>query len=201
MDEIKLIQSSQQGSLDAFNYLVMIYQDIAYNVAFRILADQHSADDAVQNAFISAFHNINKFRGGSFRAWILRIVTNSCYDELRRRKRQPTTPLDPIDSDGEEMDSPKWMVDNSPTPEETSETTELERAIQDCLNALPEEFRAMIILIDIQGLDYQETSQALNSPLGTIKSRLARSRKKMRDCLLAVQELLPSQFRLEGEGV
>ena len=97
---------------------LLIYQDIAYNVAFRILADQHGADDAVQNAFISAFHNIKKFRGGSFRAWILRIVTNSCYDELRRRKRQPTTPLDPINSDGEEMDSPQWMVDNAPTPEE-----------------------------------------------------------------------------------
>ena len=184
-----------------FNQLVMIYQDTAYNVAFRILSDQYSADDAVQNAFISAFHNIHKFRGGSFRAWILKIVTNSCYDELRRRKRQPTTPLDPINSDGEEMDSPRWMIDNIPTPEETSETTELEKAIQDCLNDLPEDFRAMIILIDIQGLDYQETSQVLNSPLGTIKSRLARSRKKMRDCLHGVQELLPAQFRLEGEGV
>jgi len=201
MNEIELIQSAQQGDLDAFNHLVLVYQDIAYNVAFRILADKHNADDAVQNAFISAFHNINKFRGGSIRAWILRIVTNSCYDELRRRKRQPTTPLDPINSDGEEMDSPQWMVDNSPTPEETFESTELERAIQDCLNDLPEDFRAMIVLIDIQGLDYQETSQVLNSPLGTIKSRLARSRKKMRDCLQTVQELLPSQFRLEGEGV
>jgi RNA polymerase sigma-70 factor, ECF subfamily len=201
MDETRLIQSAQQGGLDEFNQLVMIYQDTAYNVAFRILSDRYSADDAVQNAFISAFHNIDKFRGGSFRAWILRIVTNSCYDELRRRKRQPTTPLDPINSDGEEMDSPRWMIDNIPTPEETSETTELEKAIQDCLNDLPEDFRAMIILIDIQGLDYQETSQALNSPLGTIKSRLARSRKKMRDCLQGVQELLPSQFRLEGEGL
>jgi RNA polymerase sigma-70 factor, ECF subfamily len=201
MDETKLIQSAQQGNLDAFNQLVMIYQDTAYNVAYRILSDQYSADDAVQNAFMSAYHNMNKFRGGSYRAWILRIVTNSCYDELRRRKRQPTTPLDPINSDGEEMDSPRWMIDNIPTPEETSETTELEKAIQECLNDLPEEFRAMIILIDIQGLDYQETSQVLNSPLGTIKSRLARSRKKMRDCLLGFQELLPSQFRLEGEGV
>jgi RNA polymerase sigma-70 factor, ECF subfamily len=201
MDETRLIQYAQQGNLDAFNQLVMIYQDTGYNVAFRILADQYSADDAVQNAFISAFHNINKFRGGSFRAWILRIITNSCYDELRRRKRQPTTPLDPINSEGEEMDSPRWMIDNSPNPEQTSETTELEKAIQDCLNDLPEDFRAMIILIDIQGLDYQEASLVLNSPLGTTKSRLARSRKKMRDCLHGFQELLPGQFRLEGEGV
>lgn len=116
IDEPGLIQSAQQGNVDAFNHLVMEYQDMAFNVAYRILADQYGADDATQNAFISAFHNIKQYHGGSFRAWILRIVTNSCYDELRRRKRQPTTPLEPANPDGEEIDSPQWLEDKNPSP-------------------------------------------------------------------------------------
>jgi RNA polymerase sigma-70 factor, ECF subfamily len=201
MDETELIQSAQKGSLEAFNRLVLDYQDIVFNVAFRVIGDPNEADDITQNAFIAAYNNLKKFRGGSFKAWILRIATNLCYDELRRQKRRPTSSLEPTNNYGEEIESPQWIVDDNPGPEESSETAELEQAIQDCLNDLPEDFRAMIVLIDIQGLDYQETSSIIKSPLGTIKSRLARARLKMRDCLQGFQELLPAQFRLEGEGV
>jgi len=93
MDEIALIKSAQQGDLDAFNTIILHYQDAVFNTALRILGDEDQAQDAAQEAFISAFQSISSFRGGSFKAWIMRTVTNACYDELRRQKRRPTTPL------------------------------------------------------------------------------------------------------------
>ncbi len=200
MDEAALIHSAQQGDLDAFNRLVLAYQDMAYNLAYRMLSDTDSAEDATQTAFLSAYRNLGSYRGGSFRAWVLRMVTNTCYDELRRRQRRPTTPLEPIDEqDDEEIESPRWMADDKPSPEEELESTELNQAVQDCLTALPEEFRAVIVMVDIEGLDYQEVSQAIGKPLGTVKSRVARARLKLRECLRGYRELLPAEYRLEGE--
>src|SRR4030095_11352727 len=106
MNEPALITDAQNGSLDAFNTLVLHYQNSVFNTALRILGDDDMAADATQDAFISAFKSITTFRGGSFKAWLMRTVTNACYDELRRRKRRPTTPLEPDTDEGEEMDSP-----------------------------------------------------------------------------------------------
>ena len=89
MDEPALIREAQDGDLDAFNSLVLAYQDALYNTALRIMGDDSMAADATQEAFISAFRSLNSFRGGSFKAWLLRTVTNACYDELRRQKRRP----------------------------------------------------------------------------------------------------------------
>lgn len=199
MDETALIRDAQNGDLDAFNRLVLAYQDALYNTALRILGDPEQAADATQEAFISAFRHITSFRGGSFKAWLLRTVTNACYDELRRQKRRPTTPLEPETDDEEEIESPRWLADSSMTPEQKAEADELEHAIQHCLNNLPEEFRAVVVLADIQGMDYSEVAEAAHVPLGTIKSRLARARLRLRECLQGFWELLPAQFRL-GEG-
>ena len=198
MDEIALIHSARKGDLDAFNRLVLAYQDIIYNQAFRVLGDTQAADDATQETFISAFHNIRSFRGGSFRAWLLRIVTNTCYDELRRRKRRPTTPLEPIDDTGEEIESPRWVTDDGALPEERIERTELRRAIEHCLEALPVEFKVIVTLIDIQGMDYTEAAIVIDKPLGTVKSRLARARGRLRECLQGFRELLPVAMRLDN---
>jgi RNA polymerase sigma-70 factor (ECF subfamily) len=199
MDEAALIQDARHGDLDAFNRLVLAYQDSAYNLAYRMLADRPAAEDATQIAFISAYRGLGGYRGGSFRAWLLRMVTNTCYDELRRRKRRPTTPLEPLDNDDDEIESPRWLADDQPTPEEAMEHAELERAVQDCIEGLPEEFRMVVIMADLQGLDYQEVAIATGKPLGTIKSRLARARLRLRDCLQGARELLPVGLRLEGE--
>ena len=102
MDEPALIQSAQHGDLDAFNSLVLAYQNNLFNTALRILNDEELAADATQDAFLSAFCSINTYRGGSFKAWLMRTVINACYDELRRKKRRPTIPLEP-DVDGDEM--------------------------------------------------------------------------------------------------
>lgn len=201
MDETALITSAQQGDLDSFNTLILHYQDMVFNAAVRILGDEDQAQDAAQEAFISAFQSIRSFRGGSFKAWILRTVTNACLDELRRQKRRPTTPLEPETSDGEEMDSPKWLADPNMTPAQKAEADEIEHAIQHCLDALPVEFRSVVVLADVQGMDYSEVAATVRVPLGTIKSRLARARLRLRECLRSFEELLPSSFRLEEENV
>jgi RNA polymerase sigma-70 factor (ECF subfamily) len=200
MDETALIQTAQRGDLDSFNTLVLNYQNSVFNVALRILGDEDLAQDAAQDAFISAFKSISSFRGGSFKAWLMRTVTNACYDELRRKKRRPTTPLEPDTADGEELDSPRWLADPRLTPEQQSEADELEHAIQHCLDELPAEFRSVVVFADIQGMDYSEVAIAAKVPLGTIKSRLARARLRLRECLRGFEELLPAAFRLEGEG-
>ncbi len=199
MDETALIRSAQRGDLDAFNTLVLAYQDILFSTALRILGDDDLAADATQDAFLSAFRGLNTYRGGSFQAWLLRTVTNACYDELRRKKRRPTTPLEPDAGDGAEMDAPRWLADPGLTPEQSAEAVELEHAIQHCLEHLPLEFRTVVVMADLQGLDYTEVATAVRAPLGTIKSRLARARLRLRECLQGFAELLPASFRLEGE--
>ncbi len=202
MDETALIHSAQNGDLDAFNTLILHYQDSVFHTALRVIGDEDLAQDAAQEAFISAFRNISAFRGGSFKAWLMRMVTNACYDEFRRQKRRPTTPLEPDakQADGEEMESPRWLADPNMTPAERSEADELEHAIQHCLDTLPTDFRTVVVLADIQGMDYSEVAAASKVPLGTIKSRLARARLRLRECLRGFEELLPSSFRLQEEG-
>lgn len=195
MDEIALLSQAQRGDLDAFNRLVLAHQEQLFNIAFRILGDEDLAADATQEAFLHAFQKITTFRSGSFRAWLIRIVTNLCYDELRRQKRRPQTALEPLTADGEELESPAWMSDGGPSPEASLEQKELEHAIEHCLQALPPPFRTIVVLADIEGLDYSEIAVALRIPLGTVKSRLARARLRLRDCLRQFQELLPSIFR------
>ncbi len=199
MDEPALIRAAQRGDLEAFNRLVLAYQDALYNAALRILGDEDLAADATQEAFLSAFRALNAYRGGSFKAWLLRTVTNACYDELRRRKRRPTTPLEPENEAGEEVEAPRWLADPSASPEDELIRAELEHAIQHCLDALPIEFRTVVVLTDIQGLDYKDAARAARLPLGTIKSRLARARLRLRDCLQRFRELLPAAFRLLEE--
>lgn len=201
MDEPALIKAAQKGELDAFNRLILAYQELAYNVACRILSDADTAEDAVQESFISAYNNLGSFRGGSFRAWLLRVVTNKCYDELRRQKRHPEAPLNPVlDENEDEFESPFWLADDAPTPEERSEQTLLNKAIEECISRLPDEFRIVVVMVDVQEFDYQEVAEATGSPLGTIKSRLARARFKLRDCLDNFRELWSDDFRLKDEA-
>jgi RNA polymerase sigma-70 factor (ECF subfamily) len=197
MDEQALIQDARQGDLEAFNRLVLAYQDRVYNQAYRVLGETQAADDATQEAFISAYKKLRSFRGGSFRAWLLRIVTNACYDELRRRKRRPITSLEPTDDAGEEIESPRWIADPSELPEDNIVRAELGNAIQHCLDELPTDFRVVVVLVDVQGMDYLEAADTIGKPLGTVKSRLARGRNRMRECLQGFWELLPRSMRLE----
>ncbi len=203
MDEIGLIREAQRGDIEAFNRLILAYQDQVYNLAYRILGDALAADDAAQETFISAYKGLRRYRGGSFKSWMLRIVTNACYDELRRRKRRPAVGLEDLNPLGEsdDPDSSGLLSSGEGDPEAEFQQAELSRALENCLGGLPDEFRVVAVLVDVQGYDYQEASQVLGAPLGTIKSRLARARLRLRDCLKAHGELLPTAFRLEDEAI
>jgi RNA polymerase sigma-70 factor (ECF subfamily) len=193
-NEAGLIALAQRGNLEAFNDLILHYQDRAYSLAYRIMGDSPAAADSTQDAFINAYQKINAYRGGSFKAWLFRIVTNTCYDELRRRKRRPVTPLDDLPG-GESDDGPALPTD-APTPEQAVQQRELAAAIEQCIAALHEDQRAVLVLSDVEGLPYQEIAVITGANLGTVKSRLSRARAGVRQCLAAVQELLPVSYRL-----
>ncbi len=197
MDEKAFIDAARQGDIGSFNQLVLSYQSMVYNFAYRILGDRHAAADATQDAFISAFKAIGKFRGGSFKAWLLRIVTNACYDQLRRKQRQPSTSLDALlVLDPAPTQS---LTDSRESPEEYTVRQDLSRAIQVGIGTLPPEQRITLVLADVQGFSYQEIAGVTGVSLGTVKSRLSRARGKMRDFLLEQRELLPSRYRLKNE--
>jgi len=201
MDEQALIKAAKAKDLDAFNQLVLEYQQLVYNVALRMMNDQDAADDAAQQAFIAAYQKIHTFRSGSFKAWILRIVTNKCYDMLRSQKRHASQAVDTIDTGVDDDEENAVLIqDDTPLPEDQVALKELEAAVQHCINELPREFKAAVVLIDLQGLNYQEASQTIHVPLGTIKSRLARARMNLQDCLHKFKELLPVQYRSKSEG-
>jgi RNA polymerase sigma-70 factor (ECF subfamily) len=193
MDEEALIASARKGDARAFNELVLAHQGMAYNVAYRILGDADAAADATQDAFLSAFKAIRQFRGGSFKAWILRIVTNSCYDQLRSKQRRPADSLDDLDVEEDHLRS---LRDPSEQPDEYVERRQLTQALQDGIRRLPAEQRIVLVLSDVQGLNYQEIATATGLSLGTVKSRLSRGRARLRDLLLERRELLPARYRL-----
>lgn len=187
------IQRAQSGDLAAFNELVVEYQSLVCNLCMRMLGSQQAAEDATQEAFINAWRSIDRFRGDSFRAWLLRIAANLCRDELRRRGRRPSSSLDTALEAG--MPDPP---DEEPLPEESALNAELRDSLQAALAELPEEQRTAIVLCDVEGLDYAEIAVAMKTSLGTVKSRIARARMRMRDIMLSQPELLPARFRQGG---
>lgn len=197
-EELRLVEAARRGEVESFNALVRLYEGRVYNLCYRMLGDPESAADAAQDSFLSAFRNLRSFRGGSFRSWMLRIATNTCYDMLRARKRRPTVSLD-AESGDEDDSSPLQIADSGEAPDEFVLRRELASAIQRGLTTLPAEQRVILILSDIQGLAYEEIAQITNTNLGTVKSRLSRGRARLRDVLKA-GELLPARYRHEGEG-
>lgn len=198
MDELQVIAAAQKGDVDAFNQLVIAYQQLAYNVAYRMLGDDDRAMDATQEAFLRGYRAIDTFHGGSFKAWILRITTNACYDVLRSTKRRRTTPIDDLVDDDEHSGI---LEDVQETPEQHVQRLDLDEVIQAALATLPEDQRTVVILSDIHGLNYGEIAETTNVSLGTVKSRLSRARAKMRRYLLEHRELLPGNLRLFDDTI
>jgi RNA polymerase sigma-70 factor, ECF subfamily len=183
MDETSLITAAKTGDLNAFNQLVLQFQEAVYNQSFYILHDPAKAEDVTQDAFIQAFQSIKHYRGGSFRAWLMRIATNASIDEYRRMKRHPMLTLEPLNEDGEAIDAPGWLVDSSASVEEIVEYGEEKKWILQALERLPVDFRTALLLVDIQQVNYDEAAAILSIPVGTLKSRLARARVRMRESL------------------
>lgn len=197
MDEQAHIRAAQRGDPASFNQLVRAHQALVYRTAYRVLGNQGEAEDATQDAFISAFKHVRAFRGGSFKAWLLRIVTNACYDQLRGKQRKPTSSLDALLVD---PDDPAPGMDRAApdSPQEAAERQELNAAIQKGLSDLPPDQRITLVLVDIEGLSYEEVAESTGANVGTVKSRLSRARAHMRDFLVKEAELVPSKYRLKS---
>jgi RNA polymerase sigma-70 factor (ECF subfamily) len=178
---VLLVDLARRGDLGAFNQLVLAHQDVVFRQAFWILGQEEAAEDVTQEVFLRAFRNLQSCRGETFKAWILRIATNLCLDQMRREKCRPSVSLDIYNEYDEEIDSPYWLVDSGESPEDTLERGEKETMIADCLRSLSEEYRLVILLIDLQEMDYQIAASVLGVSLGTIKSRLFRARAKFRE--------------------
>jgi RNA polymerase sigma-70 factor, ECF subfamily len=197
MDEPALIRSAQSGDINAFNTLVLAYQKQVFNVALRIMDDSAAASDASQEAFISAYKGLRNFRGGSFKSWLLRTVTNACYDALRYTRRRPSTSLDALGEDAEGTTGDhigagfdEFVASDAESPADAAERAELRHAINAGLRLLPPDQRITFVLSDVQGMSYEEVADAMQTSLGTVKSRLSRARAKLRDYLLTQTELL-----------
>lgn len=193
-----LVAKSQNGDLDAYNQLVVKHQRGVYNLALRMLGAPSAAEDIAQEAFLSAWRNIRRFRGGNFSAWLLRIATNACYDQIRRRQRHPTGSLETVLGD---EDSPAEFPDAAELPEDRAVRGELARAIGAGLLTIQPDQRAAVVLVDIQGRAYDEVAAILDVPIGTVKSRLSRGRAALRAYFLQRPELLPERFRSSSEDL
>ena len=189
-DDADLVARSKEGNLAAFNLIVQRYQSQVYNVAARILGDPVGAEDIAQETFVSAYKAIGRFRGGSLRAWLLRIASNRCYDHIRAVRRRPEQSLD------QSLLNPRFDVaSQDPSPEQMALSGELREHIQRAILTLPFDQRNTLALVDVQGLSYEEAAEAMSVSLGTVKSRLSRARSAVRDTLLQQRELLPQRFR------
>jgi len=193
MNRASVSQPASWEDRDSFNRLVLAYQDQVYSQAYYLVGDAFLAEDLTQHTFLQAFEKIHTFRGGSMRVWLSRIVTNACYDELRRRKRHPVLPITQVDEDGDEEEYPFWLGKSFPLLpiEEAVERGELRHLLKRFLDDLPAAFREAVILVDVLDMDYQEAAQVLDIPIGTLKSRLARARLRLKNRLGEVPELLP----------
>lgn len=195
--EKALIKAAQRGNLEAFNLLILRYQNLLFGIALRLLNDEDTASDAVQEALVSAYRRFSTFRGDSLKSWLARVVVNACYDEMRRKRRQHSVPLEQLNAEGDEIETSYWLEDPQGNPETQFESLELEGAIQACLEQLPTIYRLMLVLVDIEGLSYEEAAAAAGIPVGTVKSRLARARLQMQRSLQASGDILPAAYRMD----
>ena len=194
-DDKSLVSLSKDGDLAAFNTLVDRYQRDIFNLCYRLLGDPQAAEDATQEALLSAYRSLSRYAGGNVRSWLLRIAANQSKDELRRRKRKDrATSLDRM---FDTLEAPVEIPDETPTAEEIYEDSERARLIQLMLMELPRDQREAIALVDLMGHRYEEAAEVLDVSVGTVKSRIHRGRTKLRTIVERRPELLSGYVRLE----
>ncbi len=170
MDDEVLLERARHGDREAFAGIVNRYQDELYTMALRMLASPADAADAVQETFLRAYTRLPQLRGGSVRGWLYRVAINCSYDVHRRAARRPADALE--DAAGNIVDLP----DPAPGPEASALQRERVAAVRSALQSVPEVFRAAVVLRDVNDLSYEEISEALRIPIGTVRSRLNRGR-------------------------
>ena len=189
----------RNGQSYCYNCIIEDHQSQAYNLARRLLSDWALAEDAVQESFVSGYRAFGQFRGENLKAWVMRIVANSCRDMMRSRRARPTVALDPTPTDSDDpTPSAVDIPSEQESPEDHAERNELRQTIESGLASLSEERRTAVLLVDVLGFSYEEAAQIMDCSLGTVKSRISRARGELRDYLRSTGELLPSQFRQDS---
>jgi len=188
-DDAVLIERAQKGDRSAFDDLVRRHERRAYQYAFRLTSNGDEAMDIVADAFVRVYNAIPNFRAQSaFTTWLYRIVTH-CYLDLRKKdKGKYNVSLDAPAADGQ-SETARQVEDDRPGPDRDLEKTERERLVQFAIQKLPEYQRAMLVMYHVEMLSYEEIAQALDLPIGTVKSRLNRARLSLRELLEKDMEL------------
>lgn len=179
--EKKLIQDAIDGDVSSFEELIKTYQLYAYNISLKMMGNEEDAKDTAQDALIKVYKNLKAFKGdSSFSTWLYRIVMNTCKDELRRRKDLISIDAKMELNDGEvglQLESTSY------NPVTEYERSDIKEKMQIALSKLPENNRSVVILRDIHGYSYEEISKIEDIAIGTIKSRINRGRKLLKEII------------------
>lgn len=196
--ESLLIERAQDGDRSALSELIARYERKAYHLSFRLMGNHADASDAAQEALVRVYTRLHNFRGESaFSTWLFRVVTNTCLDELRRRGRIRFASLDdPLLN--EEGSVPRQTVQEGEGPVDVAERHELQWMVREAIHRLPDDYRTVVVLRDLQDLSYHEIAEALGTSVGTIKSRLHRARLALRSILRSTEGLRHEIERIAG---
>ncbi|HOZ21439.1 MAG TPA: sigma-70 family RNA polymerase sigma factor [bacterium] len=187
LSDEELIQRFQEGDQYAFDLIVHRYKDALFNFTYRYLGNSQEAEDVVQETFLRIFRNRFAYRQiAKFSTWIYTIAGNLAKTELRKRKRRRQVYTSDMGFDDKEFE----IVDTKADTEREVDSMLTEKLIQAAIDKLPERFRKVILLVDVQELSYEEVSKIMRVPLGTVKSRVNRARLKLQGML---QELFDAQ--------
>ncbi|MBX3117633.1 MAG: sigma-70 family RNA polymerase sigma factor [Fimbriimonadaceae bacterium] len=189
VDDSLLIERAQRGDRNALDDLIYRHEKRAYQYAYRLTTNPEEAADIVADAFVRVYNALPNFKGQSaFTTWLYRIITN-CFLDLRKKEKNRQTVSLENTLTTEEGEVERQIEDDAETPGELAERSERERVMQDAVSQLPEYQRAMIVMYHGESLSYEEIAQALDLPIGTVKSRLNRARLTMREILEGNLEL------------
>ena len=193
-NEKALVERARSGDIEAFEKLIEGCQKKVFNIAFRMIGNYDDANELAQEVFLKAFRSIKKFKGDSlFSTWIYKVTANVCLDEIRRRKNKRVFSLDEEVEYGD-GDLKRQIPDNAPTPDVEVEINEIKKVVNKSIQELPNDYKSIIILRDIQGLSYDEISKIFDCPEGTVKSRINRARQALKKILQGKKELLNSEY-------
>lgn len=189
LTDLQLIERVQQGDKASFDALMRRHEKKAYQYAYRLTQNQDDACDIVADAFVRVNSALKNFRGQSaFGTWLYRIITNCALDFKKKDKSNRTVSIEtPTYSGGQEVQ--RQFEDEGPGPDELAERNAREQSVQLALSKMPEYQQAMLVMYHIENLSYEEIADALDLPLGTVKSRLNRARLALRDLLTKDEEL------------
>jgi RNA polymerase sigma-70 factor (ECF subfamily) len=166
--DIELIDRYLAGDIDAFNELMDAHEDRVFGICYRMMQNREAALDATQDTFLTVFRKADRYKAqAAFSTWLYRVAVNTCYDHLRRQKRKRVDPLP------ESHDPPDLAAGDE------YEAAEVRPDIVTALSELSDEFRAAVVLVDLQGMSLEQASDTLDVPIGTVKSRLFRARKQL----------------------